>query len=88
MLVQLIAPVLAFLTIFFGLGVKITLDSSLHFLGTGLQLTLVGCAIGYMCGLMFDDDNAARGICMFFTLIFMLVSGGLNNAGTYPPVIE
>ena len=51
-------------------------------------MTLVGCAIGYMCGLMFDDDNAARGLCMFLTLIFMLVSGGLNNAGTYPPVIK
>jgi hypothetical protein len=88
MLVQVIAPILSFLTIFFGLGIKITLDSCLHYLGTSLELTLVGCAIGYMCGLMFDDDNAARGICMFFTLIFMLVSGGLNNAGTYPPVIK
>jgi hypothetical protein len=51
-------------------------------------MTLVGCAVGYMGGLMFDDDNAARGVCMFITLIFMLVSGGLNSAANYPPVID
>jgi hypothetical protein len=74
--------------VFFGLGVTITGNHILLFLGNSMLLTIVGCAIGYMSGLMFDDDNAARSICMFFTLIFMLVSGGLNNAATYPPVID
>ena len=41
-----------------------------------------------MSGLIFDDDNAARGVSMFVTLVFMLVSGGLNVASNYPPVIE
>jgi len=49
---------------------------------------LVGCAIGYLSGLMFDDDNIARGFVMMFALIFMLVSGGLNNAASYPPIVD
>jgi hypothetical protein len=88
MIIQMISPTLMTLIVFFGLGIPITLDSFLNFYLVSLQLAIVGCAIGYMCGLMFDDDNAARGVVMFFTLIFMLVSGGLNNAANYPPVIE
>lgn len=87
-LVQLISPIIMTIIVFFGLGAPITFDTTLNFLTASMQLTIIGCAIGYMCGLMFDDDNAARGICMFFTLIFMLVSGGLNNAASYPPVID
>ena len=74
--------------VFFGLGIPINAENFFNFLSGSMQLTIIGCAIGYMCGLMFDDDNAARGICMFFTLIFLLVSGGLNNAANYPPVID
>ena len=48
----------------------------------------MGCAIGYLSGLLFDDDNIARGFVMTFALIFMLVSGGLNNAANYPPVVD
>jgi ABC-2 type transporter len=88
MLVQVIAPILMTIIVFFGLGVPITFDGIVHFMGSSIQLALVGCAIGYWCGLMFDDDNIARGICMMFTLIFMLVSGGLNNAADYPPVVD
>jgi hypothetical protein len=44
--------------------------------------------IGYFCGVTFDNDESARGISSFLNLFFMLVSGGLNNAATYPPVIS
>jgi hypothetical protein len=74
--------------VFFGIGIQITFENFLTFFLISLQMTLVGCAVGYMGGLMFDDDNAARGVCMFITLIFMLVSGGLNSAANYPPVIN
>ena len=87
-MIQLCSPVIMTTIVFFGLGVPINFENLINFLVGSMQLTTIGCAIGYMCGLMFDDDNAARGICMFFTLIFMLVSGGLNNASTYPPVID
>lgn len=87
-LIQLCAPILLTLIVFFGLGVPISAFNFFNFLSTTMQLTLIGCAVGYMSGLIFDDDNAARGVSMFVTLVFMLVSGGLNVASNYPPVIE
>ena len=86
-LVQMCSPIVLTIIVFFGLGIPITLLNFMTFLGTAMQLTLVGCAIGYMCGLMFDDDNAARGLTIFLTLVFMLVSGGLNSAKDFPPVV-
>ena len=44
--------------------------------------------MGYFCGVTFDEDNQARMMSTFMMLLFMLTSGGLNNASTYPPVIE
>jgi len=76
------------LIIFFGLGVPVTAFTFINFFTNTLQVALVGCAIGYMCGLVFEDDNIARGFSMFMTLIFMLVSGSLNIALNYPVVID
>ena len=87
-LVQLCSPLIMTVVVFFGLGIPITASTLFHFLGASMQLAIIACAMGYLAGLMFDDDNAARGLVTFMTLIFMLVSGGLNNAATYPPVIE
>lgn len=88
LLVQMISPVLMFCLVFFALGSVITLSTIFHFLFSAIQLSLVGCAIGYLSGVMFDDDNIARGFVMMFALIFMLTSGGLNNAANYPPVVN
>lgn len=44
--------------------------------------------MGYFCGVVFDDDNKARSLSTFIMLFFMLTSGGLNNTGTYIPVID
>lgn len=87
-LIQMISPTIMTLIVFFGLGCPVNFENFFNFYSISLQLTIIGSAVGYMCGLMFDDDNAARGLVMFMTLIFMLVSGGLNNAANYPPVIE
>jgi len=84
----MISPVLMFCLVFFALGSVITLSTIFHFLFSAIQLSLVGCAIGYLSGVMFDDDNIARGFVMMFALIFMLTSGGLNNAANYPPVVN
>lgn len=88
MLVQIISPILMTVFVFFALGVVITFDTVFHFLLSAIQLSLVGCALGYLSGILFDDDNIARGFNMMFALIFMLVSGGLNNAANYPPVVN
>ena len=88
MLVQIISPILMTIVVFFALGVVINFETIMHFLVSSIQLSLVGCAIGYLSGIIFDDDNIARGFVMTFALIFMLVSGGLNNAANYPPVID
>lgn len=88
MLVQIISPVLMTILVFFALGVVINFETIFHFLFSAIQLSLVGCAIGYLSGILFDDDNIARGFVMMFALIFMLVSGGLNNAANYPPVVD
>ncbi len=88
MLVQIISPILMTTLVFFALGVVINFDTIFHFLFSAIQLSLVGCAIGYLSGILFDDDNIARGFVMMFALIFMLVSGGLNNAANYPPVVD
>lgn len=85
-LVQLCQPIILSVIVFFGVGCSAS--EFPNFLLSTAQLTLVGCAIGYMAGVLFDDDNVARGICMFLALIFMLVSGGLNSAANYPPVID
>ncbi len=87
-MIQVCAPILMSLIIFFGLGLPITAYNFFNFLTNTVQVALVGCAIGYFCGLIFDDDNAARGFSMFMTLIFMLVSGSLNIAKIYPPGID
>jgi hypothetical protein len=88
MLVQLCQPLILTFIVFFGLGEPITFENFVNFLTGAMQLTLVGCGVGYFCGVLVDDDNIARGITTFFTLCFMLVSGGLNSAATYPPVVD
>ena len=87
-LIQVCAPILMTLIIFFGLGLPVTAFTFLNFFTNTVQVALVGCAIGYMCGLVFEDDNLARGFSMFMTLVFMLVSGSLNIALNYPIVID
>lgn len=43
--------------------------------------------MGYFCGVTFNNEAAARAISSFMNILFMLISGGLNNAGTYPSYI-
>jgi ABC-2 type transporter len=88
LIVQFSHPVLMTLIMFFGLGAPITGEQFFNFLGAAMQMAMVGCSVGYMCGVMTDDSNHASMGSMFIVLIFMLVSGGLNSAANYPVVID
>lgn len=79
MLLQICYPIIMATIIFFGLGTQDTLENYLLFLATAIQLNLVGCAVGYCCGVGFENENVARPISTFLNLFFMLLSGGLAN---------
>lgn len=44
--------------------------------------------MGFFCGVMFDNDMAARGLLLFMGLLFMLTGGGFNNAASYPIYVQ
>eukprot|EP00347_Sterkiella_histriomuscorum_P018132 403346668 len=88
MLLQIFYPILMTLIVYWGLKIDESAENFFLFFSLSIQINLVGCAMGYFCGVMFDDDNSARSLSTFMMLFFMLTSGALNNAGTYIPVID
>ena len=88
MLLQLSYPLIQVAILFFGLGFPITLSNFINFLTAAFQIVLVGSSLGFLAGVMTDDDIVARSFCTFTSLIFTLTSGALNSAANYPPVIE
>ncbi len=88
MLVQIFYPIFLTLIIFFGLYINQSFKNFFYFITLAIEVNLVGCAMGYWCGVTFDSDDKARALVTFFMLIFQLTAGGLNNAASYPPVID
>ena len=86
-LLQMVYPVLLILIIYFGLKINNSPENFFLWFSLCIQQNLVGCALGYLCGVMFDNDNTARSFGQFWLLLFFLTAGVLNNAGTYIPVI-
>ncbi len=76
------------LIVFFGLGIVESAENFFLWLSLSVQINLVGCAMGYFCGVTFDNDNAARALSTFMMLLFMLTAGGFNNSANYPPFIQ
>lgn len=85
---QMAYPVILVLIVYFGLGIDNSAGNFFLWFSLALQQNLVGCGLGYFCGVVFDNDTSARAVGQFSMLLFMLTSGALNNASTYIPFID
>ncbi|CDW81306.1 abc transporter family protein [Stylonychia lemnae] len=88
MIIQIYYPIMLNLILYFGLGINISAKNFFLWLSLAIQINLIGCAMGYFCGVLFDNDTQARSLSTFLMLFFMLVAGGLNNSTTYIPFIQ
>lgn len=88
MIVQIFYPIIMALLVFFVLKIDESAENFFRFLCLAIQINLVGCGLGYLAGVAFDNDDQARSLAVFLQLLFMLTAGGLNNASSYPVVIE
>lgn len=86
-ILQLFYPISTVLVIFAGLKIDESFDNILLFILYAVILNLVMVAQGYFCGVCTDNDQAANQINTFLMLFFMLTSGGLANAGSFPSYI-
>lgn len=80
-------PLIFTLIMFWGLAIPTGIDNFALFLLAGLLVYYNGISLGYFCGVLFDDDTGARTVSNFFLLFFLLTSGGLANAASFPPFI-
>ena len=87
MIIQIFYPIILTLVVFWGLSINTSFYNFFYYLTLSILVNLVGCTLGYMAGVSFDNDESARGLATFLQLIFQLTGGGLNNAATYPPFI-
>lgn len=85
---QLFYPISTVLVIFWGLSISTTLENLLMFIAYAVVLNLVMVAQGYFCGCLTDTDQVAQQFNTFLMLFFMLTSGGLANAGSFPAFIN
>lgn len=70
---------------FFGLGIASEnggeyLVQFLKFVAVCVEINLVGCCFGYLCGVSFNNEEVARQIGQLGMILFHLLSGGLSNA--------
>ena len=72
----------------YGLGIDTSIVNILWLIGFAVMLNLTMCAQGYWCGSLTDDEFTAQPINTTIILIFMLTSGGLGNADSFPPFIR
>lgn len=86
-LLQLFSPILMTLILFFGLR---TDDSAYTFFGfmiCAMEVNLIGCILGYFCGVAFKNSDAARQSGTLSMIVFHLLSGGLSNPAAVNPFI-
>jgi hypothetical protein len=50
------------------------------FVAVCVLINLIGCTMGYVCGVTFNNEEVARQIGQLMMIIFYLLSGGLSNA--------
>ena len=86
-LLQSTFPILLTCVLYWGLSIPITFENFFLFLAASCLIHYNGVSLGYFAGVIFDDETGARTLGNFILLFFMLVSGGLANAGSFPPVI-
>lgn len=83
MLLQIFAPLLFSLIIYFGLGIDDVFKKFIQFVIVSIEINLVGVSLGYFCGVAFINEEAARQISQLIMICFHLLSGGLTNSSNY-----
>ena len=58
------------------------------FVITAMLVNLIGCILGYWCGVLFKNSDAARQTGTLFMIVFHLLSGGLSNPAAVNPFIN
>ena len=62
LILQIFAPILFSLIIYFGLGIDDTFRKFFQFVIVAIEINLVGVSLGYFCGVAFKNEEAARQI--------------------------
>lgn len=80
-MLQIFSPILMTIILFFGLGTaeSTKVEAFFGFMICALEVNLIGCFIGYFCGVAFKNSDAARQAGTLFMIVFHLLSGGLSN---------
>lgn len=60
LLLQIFAPILFALIIYFGLGIDNSLYNFIEFVICSIEVNLVGVTLGYLCGVAFNSEEGAR----------------------------
>ena len=60
LVLQIFAPLLFSLIIFFGLGLYNDAENFFAFVLVSVEINLVGVSLGYFCGVAFKNEEAAR----------------------------
>ena len=87
-LLQIFSPILMSLILYFGLGADNTFENFMAFVLVALEVNLIGCFVGYFCGVAFKSSDAARQTGTLLMIIFHLLSGGLSNPAAVNPFIN
>lgn len=82
-LLQIASPLIFSLIIYFGLETYTSFSKFIQFCVIGIEINLVGCTLGYLCGVTFNNEEAARQIAQLVMILFHLLSGGLSNPNQY-----
>ena len=76
------------LILFFGLGTYDSAENYFAFLICAMEVNLIGCILGYFCGVAFKNSDAARQSGTLAMIVFHLLSGGLSNPAAVNPFIN
>lgn len=85
-LLYIFSPIIASLILYFGLGASNKEFPS--FLLTTILVNLIGCIVGYWCGVSFKVAEGARQMGTLLIILFHLLSGGLSNPAAVNPFID
>jgi len=59
-LLQVFSPILMTLILYFGLGATNDFKYFMAFMICAIEVNLIGCCLGYWCGVLFKNSDAAR----------------------------
>jgi hypothetical protein len=68
--------------IVYGLGMDTSSENVGTLLGASILMGIIGNALGYTCGLAFDNDDSARAMLICIMLTYVLTMGVFSNLNT------